>query len=107
MSWIKQSAKAGLSGLTSRELARQSLMNPGFQQIWDPLEPLIKEMNVSIVLKIKYICVMLTGSKCTVIINIYNLKYFSHSSKRKKRRGHGLFWIGRWGLEVVEDGKAG
>ena len=48
MSWIKESAKAGLSGLTPREAAGQALMNPGFQQIWDPLEPLVKEMNVSI-----------------------------------------------------------
>ena len=72
-------------------------MNPGFQWLWDPLEPLIKEMNVSIVLKIKSICVMSKGLKCTVIINIYNLKYFSHSNKRKKRRGGGLFWGGRWG----------
>ena len=48
MSWIKESAKVGLSGLTPREAARQALMNPHFQQIRDPLEQLVKEMNVSI-----------------------------------------------------------
>ena len=47
MSWIKESAKAGITGLTPRQAARQALTNPKFQQLDDPLEPLIEELNVS------------------------------------------------------------
>ena len=47
MSWIKESAKAGITGLTPWQVVRKALMNPRFQQLPDPLEPLIKELNVS------------------------------------------------------------
>ena len=47
MSWIKASAKAGLSGLTPCEAAWEALFNPNLQSMQDPLEELVKELNVS------------------------------------------------------------
>ena len=47
MSWIKANAKAGLSGLTPFEAAWEALFNPNLQSVPDPLEPLVKELNVS------------------------------------------------------------
>ena len=43
MSWVKESAKAGISGLTPRQAARHALTNPTFEV----RDPLIKEMDVS------------------------------------------------------------
>ena len=49
MLWAKASAKAGLSGLSPCEAAREALFNPNLQMMPDPLEePLLKELNVSI-----------------------------------------------------------
>ena len=38
MSWKKESAAMGLSGLTPRELARGTLTCPDFQKMPDPLD---------------------------------------------------------------------
>ena len=43
MSWVKESAKAGMSGLTSRQAARHALTNPTLHLD----DPLFKEMDVS------------------------------------------------------------
>ena len=47
MSWAKESAKAELAGYNPRQAALAALMDPDFQNMPDPLDPIIKEMNVS------------------------------------------------------------
>ena len=61
MSWSKESAAAGLAGLTLREAARGALTLPEFQKMPDPLEPygcVVKEEDVSTHLILLYtICI--------------------------------------------------
>ena len=57
MSWAKESAAAGLSGLTLREAARGALTLAEFQKMPDPLEPyghVVKEEDVSTQLILLY-----------------------------------------------------
>ena len=56
MSWIKESARVGITGMTQRQVVREALTSPQFQQLPDPLEPLIKEFNVSTLLNLIYLC---------------------------------------------------
>ena len=89
MSWIKQSAKAGIIGLTPRQAAREALMNPKFQQLDDPLEPIIKELNVSTVHLMFCSCVESIEIELFYVIHTVNI--FSHSSRsRRKITGLGL-----------------
>ena len=57
MSWAKESAVAGLSGLTPREAARGVLTLAEFQKMPEPLEPyghVVKEEDVSTQLILLY-----------------------------------------------------
>ena len=64
MSWSKESAKVGLSGLTPREAARGALTCPEFQKLPDPLalDPygwVVKEEDVSTqYCTYLYLCIM-------------------------------------------------
>ena len=94
MSCIKESAKAGITGLTPRQAAKEALMNPRFQQLDDPLEPLTKELNVSTVHLMCCSCVQIVEKELCSLMHTINI--FSHLN-RGKMGGHGSVWEGRWG----------
>ena len=47
MSWEKESSEAGLAGYTPKQAALAALFYPEFQKVPDPLDPLVKELDVS------------------------------------------------------------
>ena len=55
MPWAKESAKVGLAGYSPMQAAVPALMDPKFQKLPDPLDPLIKELNVSTL--VEYSCI--------------------------------------------------
>ena len=82
---------------------REALTNPRFQQLDDPPELLIKELNVSTVHLM--CCSHVEIVKIELCYLIHTINIFSHSNRsRKNIGGHGSVWEG---LMDINDEKVG